>query len=469
MPEQNILGIQNNIQANFFDNDWSDDIIYSEEEEYWNKLIDKIIAGNVIPVIGAEMLVENCHNIHQTIIECVARKLNIAGNFTSFSELVYNKSYHEKIDEKYHFENTDNKYQNEIDVIYSYVDAFLTQTQKRLIPSYLLKKLLSYRQFPFVITTSFTPVVENTMREIWGDDLLRILNFSNSPMEIEDIKDESDTRCPTVYYMFGKHTKAKHQYVLTDTDMLDFCSTWLSDSPEKKPKNLVSALSNKYLLMIGNNYSDWLFRFIWYSLRKGKLGNGMLAYDEVEDSFLHFLDRTNASSRQNPVDVVEQIEKRLTAKLQENENTRFNKAEQNADIFISYSHRDKPIADKLYTALSQMGERVWYDRNGLAGGSIFMDDIKKAVKTARYFIPLFTENIINERNDSHVYRVEWDTAIDVATSMGRTYIIPLAFEDFDFYNARIPERIQRHNAVIFNNNTDWNEIAKQILHVMNQN
>ena len=101
MPEQDILKIQNNVQFNSFDDDWSDDTIYSEEEEYWNKLIDKIIEGNVIPVIGAEMLVENCHNIHQTIIECVARKLSIAGSFMSFSELVYNKSYHEKIEEKF--------------------------------------------------------------------------------------------------------------------------------------------------------------------------------------------------------------------------------------------------------------------------------------------------------------------------------------------------------------------------------
>lgn len=428
------------------DDDWSLDI--NTDEAYWNRLIEEIIEGNVVPVIGAEMLVENCPNIHKTIIGQLARKLKIEGNITSFSELVYHRDYHQKIEN-----------------IYPYVNSYLMQ--KHLTPSGILKRLLSYRQFPFVITTSFTPVVENTMRGIWGDDL-RVLKYGNNPADIGDIRDDTDMRRPTVYYMFGKYCESAHRYALTDTDMLDYCSSWLSDNGGKKPINLVSALAGKYLLMIGNNYSDWLFRFIWYSLRKDKMGHGMLAYENVDDTFLHFLDRTNAFACQNPTKVVEQIENRLTRKIQDNERTKFNKPEMNADIFISYSRRDKKLVEKLYDAFTNLGKKVWYDRNNLAVGANFMEDINYAIKTARYFIPVFSKNVTEERNAPHVYRAEWETASNVASSLGRTYIIPVAPENYDYLEAKIPERMQKHNAIIYNENMDWDELVREILHVMNQ-
>ncbi len=433
-----------------FDEDWS---LEDPDEGNWNRLIDEVINGNVVPVIGAEMLVEHFPNIHQTIIDQIAKRLEISGQFYSFSELIYHKEYRDKYKPDY---------------IYSCVNSFLTQ-QKRLVPSSLLKRLLARRQFPFVITTSFTPFVENAMRELWGDKELRVLKFGNNPSDKEDIRDETALRCPTVYYMFGKHCTNAHRFALTDTDMLDFCSSWLSDSGERKPINLVHELSGKYLLMIGNNYSDWLFRFIWYSLRKGKMGHGMLAYNDIEDSFLHFIDRTNAFSRKNPAEVIDQIESRLSRKLQENESIKFNKPEMNADVFISYSRRDSDVARRLYEALTQLGKKVWYDRNNIAIGANFMEDINRAIRTARYFIPIFSDHITQERNDSHVYRTEWDTAIEVAKSLGRTYIIPIASESFDFYNARIPERIQQHNALKYTPDIKWEKIAQQILHEMNKN
>ncbi|MCR5038644.1 MAG: hypothetical protein K6A94_04840 [Bacteroidales bacterium] len=114
--------INDNLEPNvtFDDDDWSLDI--NPDEEYWERLIEEIINGNVVPVIGAEMLVEHCPNIHQTNIDQLAKKLKISGNISSFSELVYHRDYRQKPDNIYH-----------------YVDAYLNQ--KKLSPSNLLKRL----------------------------------------------------------------------------------------------------------------------------------------------------------------------------------------------------------------------------------------------------------------------------------------------------------------------------------------
>ena len=97
-----------------------------------------------------------------------------------------------------------------------------------------------------------------------------------------------------------------------------------------------------------------------------------------------------------------------------------------------------------------------------------MDEIRKAIRTAKYFVPILSDNITKEKGDSHVYRNEWDTAIEVAISMGRTYIIPLAESGFDFYKAAIPEKMQQHNAIFFSKEEKMDAVSDKIIHKMNE-
>lgn len=138
------------------------------------------------------------------------------------------------------------------------------------------------------------------------------------------------------------------------------------------------------------------------------------------------------------------------------------------DVFISYSRSDSAIAEKLYEKLTAQGKRVWYDKKNLTDGGAFMDEIHKAIRTAKYFIPILSENITKEKADSHVYRNEWDWAIEVAISMGRTYIIPLSESGFDFYKAAIPDKLQQHNAIFYQKDEDFETVAAKIIHKMNQ-
>ena len=430
------------IDSNIFDN--------NNDEPLWDKLIQQIIDGNVIPVIGADLLIDNSSNLHKFIMDGLARTFGVSKQVNSFSELVYAPEYKNKF---------------KLDNIYYQVDKIFAA--KRFPASERLRRLLSIRQFPFIITTSFTPVIEQAMQNIWKDEL-RVMKFNNNPSENSDIKNGADLRKPTIYYMFGKVGAGAHKYVLTDIDLLDFVSSWLSNDNKARPKNLCNELKDKYLLMLGNTYSDWLFRFIWYSMRKPDLGHGMLAYDTLDESLINFLERTETFTKQNTSDVIDQILVRLDKKLKENETTKFNKPEENMDVFISYSRSDTQVAEQLYKALTAQGKRVWYDKYNLTDGGLFMDEIRKAIKTAKYFVPILTPNIEKEKRESHVYRNEWDTAIEVAISMGRTYIIPLADSNFDFYKAAIPERMQQHNAIFYSTEDGVEIVAEKIIHKMNQ-
>ena len=425
------------------------------DEPLWDKLTQHIIDGKVIPVIGPELLMVNNVNINKFIIDGLGRKLGIAKAPNSYSEIVYSPEY------KAMFGKRD----VDRDRIYNLVNRIMAKTIFPATPQ--LERFLSIRQFPFVITTSFAPIVEQTMHKIWKDEL-RVLRFNNNPTQNDDINTGADLRKPTVYYMFGKVCEGVKNYVLTDTDMLDYVSSWLSNDNRARPKNLCNELKDKYLLMLGNNYSNWLFRFIWYSMRKPDLSHGMLAYDSLDDQLINFLERAETFTRKNTSEVIDQIISRIDKKLAENELTKFNQPEENMDVFISYSRSDSDVAEKLYETLTAQGKRVWYDRNNLSDGGNFMEEIRKAIRTSKYFVPILSNNITKEKGDSHVYRNEWDTAIDVAISMGRTYIIPLAEEGFDFYKSAIPEKMQQHNAIFYPKENGIELVVDKIIHKMNQ-
>lgn len=120
--------------------------------------------GKVIPVIGPDFLIddddnnESHDNLHQQIINIIASAFGVESNPKTFSQLVYDKDFL--------YETNSDK-----EAIYLVINQILTQAveEGQLQPNTLLQKLLLLRKFPFVITTSFTPVVEIAMRVAWPE------------------------------------------------------------------------------------------------------------------------------------------------------------------------------------------------------------------------------------------------------------------------------------------------------------
>ena len=425
----------------------------------WETLIDQIIEGNVIPVIGSDILMDGI-NIEQYLIDLLAKNCCITSRPTNFSELLY--------DEK--FKNREN--------IYFWLSSFCANNATKLRPSSLLKRILSIKQFPFVITTSFLPIVEVAMSEIWKDRKVKTMVFSNNPATtrlkgVGDIGKESDISTPTVYYMFGKACNSAHRFVVTDTDMLCFCSAWLSN--ESRPPVLSNVLKDKYLLVLGNNYPDWLFRFIWYSMNLTENSvspfsktQGMMVNDKADDNLIKFLNRLDTFTQKDPLFVVDKIEHKLKEREQEIEAHRFDKPQKDCDVFISYSRLDYKAAEALYESLTSKGLNVWYDKMKLKSGSDWMDEIEKAIDTSRLFIPILTDNTLNDGNDYHVYRKEWKIADRRAEGYGRRYILPLASSAVDFYKADFPKSFLSANASFFDDIApNFDAFAASVLEIIN--
>ncbi len=440
-------------------------IVLKKEEKRWNDLIDAVMEGKVIPVIGPDFLIDDedeesleSGNLHQQIINLIASAYGIESNPKTFSQLVYDKDFI--------YETNSDK-----DAIYMLINQILTQAieENQLQPNHLLQKLLLLRKFPFVITTSFTPIVEMAMRAAWPEKEVRVLQFRNDPnhdltMGKGDIESELDMEKPTVYYMFGKHCDEK-RYVVTDLDMMDFCRKWIAGGANV-PKVLSEVMKKRYLLVLGNNYSDWLFRFILYSMRPSPdiMRSSLMVHDNLDPSLRDFLDRLQTFIEKDPKYVVMEIDRRVNERL---EQQKLNNTGQqyDTDVFLSYSRRDKEVVEKLYHALTDAGIRVWYDSNDIPGGADWKEAFLKGVRNTRLFIPVLSNNVAKEYMSPHEYREEWKLAASMASKMGgRDFIWPLAEQGFDFYNEKnlLPPEFHKKNATWYTIADDFKGYAAEV-------
>lgn len=420
-------------------------LLYEKKQaEVWRTLIDQIVKGNVIPVIGPEMArINGCPSTTFLLNALANEYFDIKEPVSSFTSLLSNPKLSPE------------------DSIYILVDAFVEAHPEFFESSELLESFLSCNFFPFIITTTIDPLVENVMRKKYGDKL-RVLSFYNNPDINEDIRNSSDTTCPTIYYMFGKVNSVEKSFVLTDSDLLRFSRSWLmpKDSGNKaKPNYLSNALANKYLLVLGNNFQDWLFRFFWFAMKDERLGikanipNGLENLEHTDEQLIEFLNYSNIRMQESKLpDFVEKLRTQL-----QNINVEipeFSKPKINADVFISYSRADKEVAYKLFIALKETGINVWYDRDSLGVGVDFRNDIRDSIRTCKLFVPILSHNITHQFKEEHIYRLEWAWAVEHKRMISSAvdYIVPFAEVGFNIENrvADVPEEIHRHNAFIFN-------------------
>lgn len=441
------------------------DIDQIKEERRWNDLIDAVMEGRVIPVIGSDFLVDdepdsdgNVSNLHQQIIDILASAYNVSSNPKSFSQLVYDKAFRSET-------NSDKE------AIYMLINQILTQAleENQLRPSNLLQRLLLLRKFPFVITTSFTPIVEMAMRAAWPEKEVRVLQFRNDPKFDQvvgkgDIESELDMETPTVYYMFGKHCD-ESRYVVTDLDMMNFCRRWIAGGANV-PRVLSEAIKKRYLLVLGNNYSDWLFRFIWYSMRPNTeiMRSSLMVHDKMDPTLTEFLERLQTFIQKDPQVVVSKIESCVNERLKKmkEENTG---QQYDTDVFISYSRRDEEIAKRLYDALTSAGIRVWYDAKDIPGAADWKQTFLKGVRNTRLFIPILSANVAREYMQPHEYRDEWRMAASMASKMGGVdFIWPLAERGFEFYSEQnsLPQEFHAKNAAWYTIADDFRDFACEV-------
>lgn len=407
----------------------------------WDRFISSLLKHEIIPVIGPEYQIASNANFHKQIINYIAKHIEIQTEPDSFSQLIQSTEFMMKF---HGFEK-----------IYYMIDKLLERY--RIDPSPWLAALIKSKLFPFVINTSFTPTIEDEMRKTWGQ--IKILNYSNSPYYDlnNDFREEKDLVAPTICYIFGKYGNGIKRFAVTEHDYREFSKGWIREDLDRF---LYRIMKQSYLLFIGYEPYKGEESFLWKDLQSEK--------DFGHRSFSEFLEVIGKGIVLAPDIVLKEILSRVDKEMEKGSQMKFEKPQDQVDVYISCSRSDSEIAQKLFESLTKLGLQVWYEKKNLSIGSDFMDEIRNYIRTARYFVPILSRNITKEKNEPRMYRREWIEAIEHAKSMGRTFIIPIVEDGVDFYVSRIPEEIQRHNAICYSKDGDFDDVAKQIVQIMNQ-
>lgn len=147
-----------------------------------------------------------------------------------------------------------------------------------------IEKLVLINRFPVILTTTYVPAIEKYLvnnKLNWNIYSYDKRGRKSDKADIESSEDVFNS----LYYLFGRIGN-KGSFVATEDDLLAFLHFWHNEST--RPSNLCSYLSDKFLLVLGCDYPDWLFRFMWYSmngnfLESPRLGQLVVSNNKVKE------------------------------------------------------------------------------------------------------------------------------------------------------------------------------------------
>lgn len=421
-------------------------------ERAWEKLLSEIDKGNVVPILGNELL-----------------KIKVDGKVQSLYEHIV-KSLCEIIDLEYvpglDFEQlTCKSCMLKWDNIDSdpYYETYRIVKDSSFEASNSISKLLDINKFKLVLTTTFDNVVAHSFEQKWGVGNYRKLYYEKrtNGQDIETL----DT--PILYQMFGKASNESHSYVLTEDDLLEFLHYWLNDN--FKPKRLSNILRERYLLIIGCNYPNWLFRFFLHSMKfstqsSSKSRIGMIADSIMDKELISFLSRLDVQIYDDAEMFINELVERWNQYKIENPDKTVSGYK---DVFISYASEDEKTASFIVDTFRKLGVTVWFDKRALEPADEYAEVIKKNIEKSKAFVPILSKNVLT--NEKRFFKREWTWGIEQSEWINPApYIFPIAIDDIDIQNELIPLKFSSLQNVDLNK-TDFEDNIKKIIRAIRRN
>ena len=213
----------------------------------WDALIDRLTAGNIIPVIGDDLiLVKNKDDksvpLQKYIAEELTRRLGIPYTGQRIGEL----------DTAY----PDGNIMTRTKSIYNQIDENLFYTES-------LEKLAAITDFKFYISTTLDDRLEKALcktRNLKKDDL-KIIDYSLQ-QSYEPPADKEDGSTVTIFNLLGSF-KNTTESAFTEEEILEHFFS-LSNQQNRHPlaDYFMKRVKSKIFLFIGLDFPDWFMRFI---------------------------------------------------------------------------------------------------------------------------------------------------------------------------------------------------------------
>lgn len=414
----------------------------------WGDFVSDIIKGKYVLLVGSEVVLkqeysdgDSTTDILGSIIEDLKSEELVGPNFTckSFTELARKTG------------RSDSKIRELI--VNALVGKDISYECNTDAVSSELKNLLRTKFFRVVMTTTFDKYLENTMKEIWGNEL-RVMSIYDEGNafdldEKEQSSEEFDVR-PTLYYICGRVNNKGKKFVATENDAIDVVARWFSD---KAPNNFLTNIRPKGVVSLGCKFDDWLFRFFWYILRKDINHLDTSLKDAVAVSFSSESGKKLNEYLRSKNVYTESDTRTFMTKILENKDLCIrNIAEANSrvgGVFVSYAHEDMPFVAQIVERLNKEGFDVWFDSSKLESGDNYDKRIATAIAKCKFFVPILSPQVKQDLCDGHSDRyyisTEWallkQRVHNIESDAQDVHVMPLAISGYDeraMYHSSFP-------------------------------
>jgi len=433
-------------------------------EETWNELLNLIELQKVVPIVGRALSLVDTGDGHQVpvlnaVVDRLAARLSIAPRSPpwTLSDL---------------FVESARKTIYSADSFHLMLRRELDAATPDLAP---LKLLAEIRDFRLFLSTGIDGFLERAVTEVRGAKGEAVRTIAFAPDGYHDLPDRlQDSDGVTVFKLLGGRQTCPN-WAVTVENSLEFVMALYGE--KYRPVNLLDAIKERHLLVIGCQIPDWYGRFLLRCLRGGAvtaerstiLIENTCDADEAFAAYVRSFGHRAFVVPGDAVGFVDELHRRWTERPHvEPESDPANTTGPSRPypsesaphkVFLSYSHDDNNEAEKLYRFLSDKRVDVWKDdEGGLPPASDWDTVIKRRIADCACFVPLVTPNTTKE-SESYFW-AEWKSAVERTRRQDpdRRFVFPVLSEA----GVSVPDMFGTWQAARLSNSVDMETLADSL-------
>jgi len=415
-------------------------------ENEWYKLVSLIQGGEVVPVLGPELLMVPENGEPTPLYEIWGRELASPERWEPelATEIKIKQPAGGRGWTIYELANLLSQRVSAGDLAFSIDDVVQKPRGPHWPTPVSLRNLAAILDFSLYITTTVDHLMMQAMTEERPGPTVEQIKFmpKGEKAKVDLPTKFLDARIPGVYYLFGATSKTDGTFAKTEDDLIEW--SWsLLDKGSYAPDTLYDHLQTKTILLLGCSMPDWLGRFFIHAINGCRPLETVKMYyvsQNCEPGLVEYLKRRRAKvvTSISPVDFVEQLFRRWqecgdrSASETTAEPVAAAPKFMRGAVFLSYFSEDR---DKVLAIRKQLEDNkidTWMDVQELPEdpGNHYADKIGENIRDASFFVPIISRTW-ERAGPKRFVRREWRMAEDAAKERRPEdyYLQPLVIDD----------------------------------------
>jgi hypothetical protein len=405
------------------------------DKNTWEDLLIGIDEGQVVPIVGRELLIVDTDKgprpYHQIVAERLAAELKVPLDHLPASGFETNDvvcAY-----DKFHGDHSE-------------IDKTVVRIIKNLKvpPPEPLRQLVEIPKFTLFVSTTVDTLLEEAITAVRGRPPVAV-SFPATSSIIDLDEPAMEKNGALVFQILGR-VSSLPKFAVSEGQMVEQMHDFMTG--KNRPDKLIDKLQQSHLLVLGVDFPDWMARFLLRLARDKALWDSRQMMEIFADSrsmqnefaaFLRHFSPLNSHvfTDGTPVDFVrelnrmwfEQHPKSAAAAPRLSESAEQPAPMTGGAVFVSYAREDREAAFNLADKLIAHDLDVWVDRR-LKPGDDFGRYIERHIRECCAFIPVISRNTQND--DDRYWRIEWNQAVKRAEGFfgtDRPFLFPVVVDD----------------------------------------